>query len=129
MNREKEAPALVEQRAGRGCLSDATGTPRVPQAPRVSQPAQRAFNWSVWLVRTQGGSEQQIELYGDDTTALVMISTAGRLGLSPPGQKWTHRLAGLAEAGVAIEAEETPGGLCYRLACVVERVEENHAEA
>jgi len=129
MDRQREAPSPVVRLTGRGCLPDAAGTPRLPQAPRASQPAQRAFNCSVWLVRTQGGSEQQIELYGDDTTALAMIATAGRLGLSPPGQKWTHRFAGLAEAGVAIEAEETPEGLCYRLACVVERVEENHAEA
>jgi hypothetical protein len=33
MNRQKEAPALLEQRAGRGCLSDATGSPSLAHPP------------------------------------------------------------------------------------------------
>ena len=36
---------------------------------------------------------------------------------------------GLAEVGVDIEAEESSEGLCYRLACVAEPVEEDNAEA
>lgn len=33
MNRQMEAPALLEQRTGRGCLSEATGTPILAQPP------------------------------------------------------------------------------------------------
>ena len=33
MNREKETPALVKQRTGRGCLSEATGTSSLAHPP------------------------------------------------------------------------------------------------
>lgn len=36
MDRQKEAPALMEQRAGRGCLSEATGSPSVTHPPAQS---------------------------------------------------------------------------------------------
>ena len=36
MNRQKEAPALFHQRTGRGCLSEATGTPSVTHPPAQS---------------------------------------------------------------------------------------------
>lgn len=88
-----------------------------------------SFNRSLWQITAHRGVSRQVELFGDDTVALRMLAAADGVSLVPPGQKWTCRFAGLAEVGVDIEAEESSEGLCYRLACVAEPVEEDNAEA
>lgn len=120
------APALVVQRTGRGCLAGLAGSSAIAQ---LAEPRQSG----MWLVTLPTGEVREVSLSGRPAWLLPLLVDAGSVGLTardlPAGLRvggYVHRLR---RQGVPIEtvneahAGPYPGHHArYRLMARVERL-------
>jgi hypothetical protein len=124
MNRQKEAPALREQRTGRGCLAGSAGTPETTQlAPNRQTEA--------WTIVLPSGEARTVAPKGRPAWLLSHLVDAGARGLSardlPAGLRVSGYVHTLRRLGVPIAtAHKAHGGpfsghhAVYRLDCEAE---------
>lgn len=127
MAEHRNAPALVMQRTGRGCLAETAGTSEIAQ---LAEPRQSG----MWRVTLPTGEVREVHLSGRPAWLLPLLTDAGAVGLTardlPAGLRiggYVHRLR---SQGVPIQTEHEahfgpyPGHHArYRLAARVERQE------
>jgi hypothetical protein len=126
MAEHRNAPALVEQRTGRGCLVG-RGTSQIAQ---FAEPRQ----CGMWRVTLPSGKVRVADLTGRPAWLLQLLADAGAAGLTardlPAGLRVGGYVLRLRREGVPIKTENEahagpyPGHHArYRLAAYVERME------
>jgi hypothetical protein len=126
MSEHENAPALVGQRAGRGCLAGSAGSPEIAQLSAARQSHE-------WRIRLATGETRIVRLSGRPAWLMELLAEAASQGLTardlPAGLRISGFVHRLRLAGVLIETEtESHGGpfpghhARYRLGCRVERI-------
>lgn len=131
MTEHENAPALLEQGAGRGCLPGQADTPSIPEQDNARH--HRRSRGAVFRIAPGGREPRAVTLTGRAAWSLRLLIEAGAEGLTsadvPPGVRLAALVHKLRAAGVPVKARvETHGGPFagwhsrYGLAAPVEEV-------